>query len=44
MAYDDHYLYQRYKSASTLSGVGAGMTIGGVAAMARNGLELALVF
>ena len=33
MAYDDPYLYQRYKSASTLSGVGAGMTIGGVAAM-----------
>ena len=31
MAINAPHLYDRYKSASTLSGVGAGMTIGGVA-------------
>ena len=33
MAYNDPYLYQKYKSASALSGFGAGLTIGGVAAI-----------
>ena len=32
MAVNSPYLYQKYKSASTLRGVGMGMTLGGVAA------------
>ena len=33
MAYDDPWLYKKYKTGSTLSGLGAGLTIGGVAAI-----------
>ena len=33
MSMDDPYLYQKYKSASALSGFGAGLTLGGVAAI-----------
>ena len=31
MSTNDPYLYQRYRSGSTLSGIGAGLTIGGIA-------------
>ena len=31
MSTNDPYLYQRYRSGSTLSGIGAGLTIGGLA-------------
>ena len=33
MALDDPRLYQRYKTGSTLSGIGCGVTLGGVAAV-----------
>ena len=33
MALDSPQLYKKYKSGSTLSGVGAGLTLGGVAAL-----------
>ena len=33
MSLDDPYLYKKYKTGSTLAGVGTGLTIGGVAAI-----------